>query len=406
MDQNTQGKNEKIDRQLAMTLVALYFIHFINNVAKSILPIPLMVWDLISYAGFAIGGVFVLLMLPKALRRYPVAFIVAEGIGLFFYCISFMQNYDNLPVVLNRGFWTLGICIPMGFIAYSIFEKQVLYKTMLSASYYMTALISLVFFFNWFSSPGTYSMTFSYSLLYPLLFHLDTFFNKRRIMHLFLSLYQMTLILLYGSRGAVLCFSIFIIIKIVLSMKSSFWKTAIIGFGGLSVILFYMNFETIGNSVLRFLAQNGYYSRTLASFFKGSILQSSGRDGIQVKALDMIMEKPWTGWGVGGEVHLLGTYPHNLFIELLLDFGILLGGLACIFVLVNVIRIFFLRDGASQNLLFILLCAGFIPLLLSSTYLKQYEFFILMFLSFQVFSKAVHIRKNNIIKLNKIRAEI
>ena len=104
MNRNTQVKNEKTDRQLAMVLVLLYFIHFINNVAKSILPIPLTIWDLISYAGFAIGGVFVLLVLPKALRRYPIAFIVAEGVGVFFYCISFMQNNDNLPVILDRAF--------------------------------------------------------------------------------------------------------------------------------------------------------------------------------------------------------------------------------------------------------------------------------------------------------------
>ncbi len=294
----------------------------------------------------------------------------------------------------------------MGYLAYAVYNKQILYNVMLKASYYMTALISLVFFFNWFSSPGTYNMSFSYSLLYPLLFHLDAYFNKRKTMHLFLSLYQMALILLYGSRGAVLCFSIFIIIKIVLSIKSTFRKIAVLGFGGIAVIFFYVNFEAIGNFVLRFLAQNGYYSRTLTSFFNGSILQSSGRDGIRDAAINMILEKPWMGWGVGGEVHMLGTYPHNLFIELLLDFGILLGGLACIFVLTNVIRIFFLGNGVAQNLLFIYLCAGFIPLLLSSTYLKQYEFFIFIFLSFQAILKPSDIRKNKIIKLYKNRVEI
>lgn len=406
MIHNIQVKNEKIDRQLAIALVALYFIHFINNVAKSILPIPILLWDTFSFAGFVIGGVLLIMVLPKAIKRYPAAFIITEGIGVLMYCISFIQNYENWSAVWERGFWTLGICIPMGFMAYSIIEKHILYITMLKTSYYMTALISLVFFFNWFSSPGTYNMSFSYSLLYPLLFHLNEFLNERKTIYLVLSLYQIFLILLYGSRGAVLCFSIFIIIKVVLSIKSIVWKTAIIGLGGIALVLFYVNFESIGNYVLRFFAQNGYYSRTIESFFNGSILQSSGRTAIQDKSFDMIMQKPIVGWGVGGEVQLLDTYPHNIFIELLLNFGILLGGLACVWVVISVLQIFILKSGSIRDLVFIYLCAGFIPLLLSSTYLKQYEVFIFTFLSFQAFSRVVHTKKPKVAKFEKIRAEI
>lgn len=400
-------RDEKTDQQLAVALVALYFIHFINNTAKGILPIPDFMWSLMSYAGFALGGVLVVLVLPKALKRYPMAFIVVEAAGIILYCTSMIQNHDNLSIVLGRAFWTLGICIPMGYLAYAVYNKQILYNVMLKASYYMTALISLVFFFNWFSSPGTYNMSFSYALLYPLLFHLDALSRKRDIVHLILSTYQILLILLYGSRGAVLCFSIFIIIKIVLSTKSTVRKTAIVGLGGLTVILFYVNFEAIGNSVLRAMSQNGYYSRTLNSFFNGSILQSSGRDSIRDKALDMIMRKPWTGWGMGGEIDLLGTYPHNLFIEVLLNFGILMGGIACILVVANVIRVFFLHDGILQSLLFIYLCAGFIPLLLSSTYLKQYEFFIFLFLCIQANrKKAAHGSRTKDFEFMELRANI
>lgn len=379
--------DEKIDYQLAITLVVLFFIHFINIVAKSILPIPISMWDLISNIGYIFGAILVLLVLPSAIKRYPLVFIVSEAVGIFLYCISLIQNQNNISIILDRAFWTLGICIPMGYLAYSVFDKQIMYDVMLKASYYMTALISLVFFFNWFRSPGTYSMSFSYSLLYPLLFHLDAYFNKRKIIYLFLSLYQMTLILLYGSRGAVLCFSVFIIIKIVFAIKSTLKKAALIGFGGILVAFFYMNFEVVGNSVLRFLAQNGYYSRTLNRFFYGSIMQSSGRDRIWANTMEMITEKPWIGWGVGGDaVYFGGTYPHNIFLEILLNFGIIIGGIICVVIIMYVIHLIFLKESIDKNLLFIYFCAGFLPLLLSSTYLKDYEFFIFMFLCVQASS--------------------
>jgi len=138
---NKSKNDEKIDHQLAIALVALYFIHFINNVAKSILPIPAAMWSLISYIGFALGGVLVIMVLPKAMRRYPLVFILTEASAIFLYCISIMQNQDNISTILGRAFWTLGICIPMGYLAYAIYDKQILYDVMLKASYYMTVLI-------------------------------------------------------------------------------------------------------------------------------------------------------------------------------------------------------------------------------------------------------------------------
>ncbi len=72
MVRNKSISDEKIDQQLAIALVALYFIHFINNVAKSILPIPAAMWSLISYIGFVLGGVLVIMVLPRAMKRYPV----------------------------------------------------------------------------------------------------------------------------------------------------------------------------------------------------------------------------------------------------------------------------------------------------------------------------------------------
>jgi O-antigen ligase len=101
----------------------------------------------------------------------------------------------------------------------------------------------------------------------------------------------------------------------------------------------------------------------------------------------MIKEKPFVGWGVGGEASLLGTYPHNIFLELCLNFGLILGGVLCIILVVSILATFFASDGVNKDIFLIYLCTGFVPLLISATYLTTQDFFSLVFIMVDILKR-------------------
>ena len=82
----------------------------------------------------------------------------------------------------------------------------------------------------------------------------------------------------------------------------------------------------------------GINSRTLSWMIgMDTDLDSSGRDVLYTLAINKIIENP-LGYGLFGDNILLGYYVHNLFLELLLNFGIIFGGLIVIFIIYGFIK--------------------------------------------------------------------
>ena len=71
----------------------------------------------------------------------------------------------------------------------------------------------------------------------------------------------------------------------------------------------------------------GFNSRTIAWLtMADSSLDSSGRDSLYLDAIVAIKNNPIFGYGILGDRMLLGLYVHNIFLEILLDFGVIIGG--------------------------------------------------------------------------------
>lgn len=69
----------------------------------------------------------------------------------------------------------------------------------------------------------------------------------------------------------------------------------------------------------------GYSSRTLYLLLNNSISSDSGRNSIISDYMEMVRNGPVFGYGLAGGWTSSGMYPHNIFVELLLAFGPVLG---------------------------------------------------------------------------------
>lgn len=133
---------------------------------------------------------------------------------------------------------------------------------------------------------------------------------------LFLPLAAMAvvLVLLSGSRGALLSTCTAILIYFACS-HARFSKRIIIALIAILVLGTIFLFTDVGSAALeRF--QHRVVDLTVEQGY------SSGRDEIASDALEIANRNPAFGYGLAGFQWRTGTYPHNLFLEILCDCGI------------------------------------------------------------------------------------
>ncbi|MFR3145951.1 O-antigen ligase family protein [Eubacterium callanderi] len=370
------------DKSLSFAVVSLIFIQIINVVLKKVIHISggSGIWNSISIIGFLVSGIIIVRVFPKAIKCNPKIFFIIEIIALFFYSISFFMKNSEYSIILNYAFWTMGVCIVMGYLVYSIDDYQILYNCLLKSSFMMSILLSGAVFLKNIDSKYFYDMSFSYLILLPLLIHINEAWKRKSIIFSIVAIYEICLIVVYGSRGAIICIGSFIVICYLHYIKKSFTQLIVIPITVCLVCLASYDYQKIIKGMIYLLNEFNIYSRSLDLLVSGDIIQSSGRDVIQTNILDMIYQKPIFGWGVAGEVSRIGTYPHNIFLEILVDFGVLIGAFLMLFMFYQFLKLFIEKNTIKKELMYIFLCSGLIPLFMSGTYLQNYQFFIFIFL--------------------------
>ena len=190
----------------------------------------------------------------------------------------------------------------------------------------------------------------------------------RNIVHLICAGICASYVVLFGSRGATVVLFAYVIYVGFHFFKNvrSLSKVAMICMAFLVVIFR----KVIGSQIIRAFHITKESSRTLAWLFgMNSELDSSGRDIIYQKVLEKIAEKPFLGWGIANETQLIGVpYVHNLFLELLFDFGIIIGSILIALLLVKGIGS--LRSEPLNQLTSVVFIYSICYLMFSLTYLR------------------------------------
>lgn len=392
-----KNKSTEKDIKLSFYIALFFIISALNSTIKNIFPISNNIWKLIS---LSLGGVLFLYFISISriiLRRSSKTFFVSLILIFLIYLLSAVIFYTNLNLISNYLVWTL-IGFSLGICAYSINNYLILHNILIKYSWLITFILSLIIFFPNKQINEEYNMFFSYAMGLPLLLHLNVFIDSKKNLYLFVAIYEFILILLFGSRGIILAIILFILFKFIEADLSPLKKILYSFIGIVLLLAFSINFNKIGQGIISFLDSKGLYSRTLTLFFRdNNLLHLSDRDYIWKKCIELINEKPTLGWGVAGEVEPLErklgliavqTYPHNIALEMMLNFGVIIGIILFLLVLLSIIKI--LKDNNDQNhknLMILFYCLGFVPLLMSGTYLKSPEFFILIFLLLASFNK-------------------
>lgn len=178
-------------------------------------------------------------------------------------------------------------------------------------------------------------------------------------------------VILFTSRGCGLSILMFYLISLVWNKSLS--KKCGIAIGVLSLIVVWL--------ATTYLAGTGIDTSSgsvVGKLTNGMLTDNNGRDYLLELGMAIVVENPWNGIGIDGDIDLLGkivdNYPfiHNVIVELFMDFGIPVA-LLLIYLYFKPIYKLIRTWGPGYQTLFIiaLLCSVWIRLFFSDSYVNN-----------------------------------
>lgn len=300
--------------------------------------------------------------------------VVCLFFGLF-YLLSSLIFPENRHFANVYTFDFFAICLPCFINAILIddFEIYISVLQLVSIMVFLLGLLLLILLVLRGMRVNEYSMAYSFYMLLPALVFTYGFYYKKKVLFLILAIISMLSILMIGARGALVSSLIFLI-AIVLIAKLKLVLKILTVLLSVFVIVFFNRIITWFGQLLSLI---GITSRNLTLIqINEWFSHDSGRSAIQSQVIELIKKKPLFGNGIGAEQRVLGTYSHNIFLDLFLHFGVLLGSIIIIVGVSLIIHIFIKTK--QKVLFFMLFCYGFIPLLFSGSYLEFFPFWIFL----------------------------
>lgn len=383
------------DRQISFAIVFQICALFTNYTVKHILQInSSSARASVSLFFMLLVGMVFLKSLPAVLHRkgrtlivmYLVSFIVFTA-----HIIIFPGNLTYLPETVLYFFL---INIPTFIFYLAIIDKQVFTDMLVKSAYYQISLV-IIFYFTKNLLTNWYDSVFSYLAVIPVILLMIKYLKNRKVIDLVLALFGIYVITVIGSRGPLASILMFVFLYIIcgIDLNHIKYRTLLLCFAGLLAGAFLIVYwDVIVGKLFLYLQSRGITSRTLLILANiDSIDFSSGRIPIYREAAKAIYYNPFFGLGIGGDRLLLnGTYPHNIFLEVLINFGVVLGSLLIVYALVRMIISFYkCKNNGTKQLMLMYFSIGFVPLLFSGSYLTSTNFWIYLAIVMSRNGKAV-----------------
>ncbi|MCI8834624.1 MAG: O-antigen ligase family protein [Ruminococcus sp.] len=360
---------EQGDRKISNFISVYFLFEAINLLVKLWIGEPPM-WGMISKGILAF---FLFQALIVVAKRKILSLIGSEVLfAILFFCEIMMDNIGDTDIY-SIIFHSLCVYLPLGICTYCIDNYEILLKRLYLLSW-PTSFILIGVSLNVSVTAYDYYMSLGYAFIPQIFILWDRCLHSFKWYDFVLSVINVSLCLAVGSRGPILCLGIFVLLAILCSDFLSLKKKICI-FGSLLIgcvcfILFYKSFFRIVSDILKSF---GYSSRTLLLLASGN-LSDSGRGEIYKTTIEKIIRKPFMGWGLaGGWTDTI--YPHNIFLEFLLSFGIIFGGIISIYFLYLMFTGLMQKDVVNRRLT-VIFVSTISCLLISDSFIMHPSFFI------------------------------
>ncbi len=289
---------------------------------------------------------------------------------------------------LRRGFF--GLLIVGLFSDKRKLLTSVVWTSRFNLVYYLVRFFNYLQRGYWYAYSGSgellkldYNLTLGYLIAFVCVLFLGLYLFNRKLPDLICSLTAFVIILLAGSRGPMIClgaaFLLFEIYRFTRIRTPSGKLLALFAVGMVVLIVVIIGLPVISMGFIRLLSSLNIDSRTVEKLLAGEIMNDSGRSNIYEISRNMIRNGGPFGYGFYGDRYVIGRtwhygYPHSIFYEILIEYGVLLGGvLIAIFAFLFLRMLFRCRDDSWMLLLIVFFCSS-IKLMLSDSFWYYWPF--------------------------------
>lgn len=381
--------NNLIKKRIDFSAIAIcYYLVMICINSNVRVFIPDSLWFVVNLGFYALVIVSARNIF-KSINRNHIVFLLILFLSLF---ASFLlaNDYEIHSLFLNFFIrWGL----PLFFLGASISNYEQFFSK-LKKTCYALCLLSVLGIFV-FKTNGSiiysYSQDTGYQVLIPFsVFFADFLIHKKRLSLLW-SIVAVVIMLIGGARGPLLSFALCFLIELLFLQKITTKKIVI----GCSLVicaflLYYILFNLLINEISNLFEAIGLSTRILDGIKTGTIYADDSRKQLSDYSINYANTHWFVGSGILNDRTLLyneltvdtnktlfGQYSHNIFLELLVQYGMLLGLFLSFITIYILFRVMMFKEKEDTKIiLFVFLSIGFLPLLVSYSYLT-YQYFYL-----------------------------
>lgn len=275
--------------------------------------------------------------------------------------------------------------LPMFLLLQQRIDLEMLMKYLWRGSL-VTLSLAIVVFVTLLSSRSSVDyMSFAYMMLSPIMICFIERWRKKGVLLAF-PVIASGILFVIGCRGAVVALAVFFVLCFLwFYLKGGrkgnrlFLKAALL----IAVIITGLNMNSILRIIDGELNSVGFSSRTVEKILlgNGAFMQSKGRQSIWNQAVDSIGV---FGKGLFGDRTVLldeyhnPTYPHNFILEIMIDFGMIVGPILILLFIFLIMRALFiaLKSGEIQRIqmAFAMAAILFVKHMVSASFLTSFDF--------------------------------
>lgn len=371
----------RLNVQKVYALIVTYMLSFLAllNLGNAILNrIGLYtVYDTVLLYGMLVGliglGVLVSVMDGGTLRLDDIALIGFLAVSFILsgllhpnnrkYLFTSWMDYAKNPVYIVFLYSLPGFYFARRLRGYEHFMR---FMTFFS---YAVVAMSVIVYFAAVDSAAMQYMTFSYNMLTQLLFLCLYPPKKRGLLHYGIVVAGLFVFYVGGSRGAMLSFTL----TVALSFFIRNWGKKKTVLAGTVVVVVVIAFAVFKNSLFMLIAnvleRLSIDSRTFGLLLEGELLNDIHRMRLYRKTIGNI--SILGSCVMSDRILLNGAYPHNMFLELVYQFGWLMGSVLILLICFCLVVALANKTRGEWALVILLLPCGFMKLMLTGSYLHQ-----------------------------------
>lgn len=357
----SKKSQKKISFAIVFVFLALFFTNLINGI-----PVinNFQFFTIFPKVLLFVVYVSTVRSILKELTKKMVLFTLITGIIM---CLNLFFS-ANFEFFINTILSFLSRCFPLVLFSLALRRWEYLFSYFVKASYIVAIISAITYVTGVLSFDDTqYSMGFSYSSVVFFILLLDNFLFSRNVFSLIFSLPLIFIIVVYGSRGALACILMYLLIYMYRMFFHSKKKLQP------SIFISILLLGVLGRKILLQLLLNitsklGIYSRTLVTLDSGNFIESDGRRLIYSRVWEAFKQAPFRLRGINADYALTGIYSHNFVLELLYEFGLIIGLLIVIYIFIISIQTVCKKNfNRKLRVMFVFFSVWFPQLLLSNT---------------------------------------